>query len=276
MNNYLIYHKSCLDGFTSAYIGWKHMGDNCTYIPLSYYDSIPKIKNSNLFVCDFSFDHDTTVKLIKDNKFFINIDHHKTACEKLTEIDDKYKKFDQSHCGAYLTWKYFFPKKKIPQFIKYIEDYDLWQFKYPETKPFTIALNEIRFNFKEWERLEDPEYLEELIEKGKILQSYQNSLVNLISYSKNIKLQKIDNKEFKIAYVNTNLLKNEVANKIVSESDCDFCVAYNYDDRKDVTKFSLRSTDTKADVSKVVKILGGGGHRNAAGLTINGFHNSII
>ena len=76
--------------------------------------------------------------------------------------------------------------------------------------------------------------------------------------------------------LNTNLFKNEVANKLVAEKDCDFSVVYNYDDNKSLTKFSLRSIESKADVGQVSKSLGGGGHRNAAGFTRFGFHNSLI
>ena len=119
-------------------------------------------------------------------------------------------------------------------------------------------------------------FVNELIQKGKILESYQNSMIKMISKAAKIKSQKFDDNLYKVAYVNTNLFKNEIANKLVSDSECDFSVAYNYDDNKNLTKFSLRSNDSKTDVSQIAKILGGGGHRNAAGFTRFGFHNSLI
>ncbi len=276
MFKHIIYHKACPDGFGSAYIAWKVLGDSSAYLPLSYYDAIPEIVNSKILVCDFSFNYETTMKFIKDNEEFYNIDHHQSAFDNLKDLSDEYKFFDINHSGAYLTWKYFFADVEVPRFIKYIEDYDLWKFQYEETKPFMLALNELPFNFKVWEKLEDENYLNELIQKGKILQSYQDNMVRIITKAVKIKSQKIGKSKYKVAYVNTNLFKNEVANKLVSETECDFSVVYNYDDSKNLTKFSLRSIDQKANVSEIAKVIGGGGHRNAAGYTKFGFHNSII
>lgn len=276
MFTHLIYHKACPDGFGSAYVAWKVLGNDCAYMPQAYYEAPPTIKNASILVCDFSFDYKTTRKLIKNNNKFYNIDHHQTAFDNLDKLDDKYKMFDINHSGIYLTWKYFFPDKPLPRFAQYIEDYDLWQFKYPETKPFMLALNEITFNFESWKKLENEEYLNELIKKGKILESYQKKMIQIICRASTIKSQKFDDKIYNVAYVNTNLFKNEVGNKLVDNPDCDFSVVYNYDDAKNLTKFSLRSIDSKTDVSQISQIFGGGGHRNAAGYTKLGFHNSLI
>jgi len=276
MYTHIIYHKACPDGYGSAYVAWKSLGNSSAYIPVSYYDATPEIKNGKILVCDFSFNYETTLQLINDNEKFYNIDHHQSAFDNLKDLSDEYKHFDNNHSGVYLTWKYFYPNKEVPRFIKYIEDYDLWKFDYEETKPFMLALNELPFNFKVWEELENDKFVDELIEKGKILGSYQDKMVKIITRATKIKKQKIGNNSYKIAYVNTNLFKNEVANKLVSETNCDFSVVYNYDDSKNLTKFSLRSLDTKANVSEIAQLIGGGGHRNAAGYTKFGFHNSII
>lgn len=276
MFTHVIYHKACPDGFASAYIAWKVLGNNSRYIPQAYYDKLPDIKDSKILVCDFSFNEKETLKLIKENESYFNIDHHKSAFENLEDIEDKYKYFDINHSGAVLTWKYFFPNDEIPFFIKLIEDYDLWKFNYKETKPFMIALNEMKFNFKEWMQFEDESFLNEFIKKGKILESYQNSLVDIVCKCHKKVIHKFDNQFYKVAYVNTNLFKNEIANKLVLETDCDFSITYNYDDSKNLTKFSLRSIDEKADVGSIAKIIGGGGHRNAAGFTRSGIHKQII
>ena len=203
MYTHVIYHKACADGFGSAYCAHRKLGNNSKYIPLAYYDIIPKIRNSNILVCDFSFDYETTLKYINDNKLFFNIDHHKSAYENLLKLDDKYKKFDMNHSGAYLTWEYFFPDENVPLFIKLIEDYDLWKFNYEETKPFMLALNEICFNFREWAKLENEDYVHLLIEKGKILQQYQNNTIETMIKSVKIKKQTIGENEYNIGYCNT-------------------------------------------------------------------------
>lgn len=276
MYTHVIYHKACPDGFGSAYVAWKVLGNDSAYIPQSYYETPPLIKDSSILVCDFSFNYQTTINYINNNEKFYNIDHHQSAFDNLSNIEHQYKYFDINHSGIYLTWKYFFPDSSIPRFVKYIEDYDLWKFDYPETKPFMIALNELQFKFNIWANLENDDFIDQLIEKGKILQLYQNNMVNIICKSAKIKNQIINNNSYKVSYVNTNLFKNEVANKLVAETNCDFSVVYNYDDKKNLTKFSLRSIDSKADVGLISQSIGGGGHRNAAGFTKFGFFNSII
>ena len=111
-----LYHKACPDGFSSAYIAWTKLGDNARYIPVSYYGNPPKIKNSKILVCDFSFNEEITKKYIEDNNEFFIIDHHVTAVNNLKNIDDKYKYFDMEHSGATLTWKYFYPGVEPPNF----------------------------------------------------------------------------------------------------------------------------------------------------------------
>ena len=48
MFNYLIYHRSCLNGFGCAFIGWSKLGNTCNYISLDYDDPVPDIKKSNI------------------------------------------------------------------------------------------------------------------------------------------------------------------------------------------------------------------------------------
>jgi len=274
--NLVIYHYGCIDGFCSAYIAHKILGDNCLYVPLSYYSKVPKYKNKNILVVDFSFDLKIVKRLMKDGNKIYFIDHHLTALEKLADLDDKFKLLDINHSAAYLVWKFFFPDKKVPKFVKYIQDYDLWKFKYEETKYLNLALDLIPKSFNRWKKLEDKEYLKNLINKGKIINIYQNNIVKIALHKFRIEEQEIDGENYKIAYVNTNICVNEIANEIVKTKECDFAVCYNYYDLKNITKFNLRSLDTKADVSEIAKKLGGGGHRNSSGLTRKGFHNTII
>ena len=175
---HVLYHKACPDGFASAYVAWTILGDNVKYLPVSYYDPPPNIKNGKVLVCDFSFKEKETKKLIKNNKVFFNIDHHITAVDNLNNIDDKYKYFDMEHSGAMLTWKYFYPGVDPPRFLHYIEDYDLWKFEFDETKAFNAIMRQIPFSFYKWDKFKDEKYLNKLIKKGKIIIDYQNSIIN--------------------------------------------------------------------------------------------------
>ena len=276
MFTHVLYHKACPDGFASAYIAWTKLGDNVRYVPVSYYDKPPKIKNSKILVCDFSFSEEVTKKYIKDNDEFFNIDHHITAVNNLKNIGDEYKYFDMDHSGAILTWKYFYPNEEPPIFLNYIEDYDLWKFEFEETKAFNAIIRQTPYNFNVWAKFSDANYLKKVIKKGKIIIEYQNSIINLQLKHISIRKEVINNVHYNIAYLNTNHLINEIGNEAVKQLDCDFAVIYSFDEVNYLTRFSLRSCDNKIDVSKIAKFLQGGGHRNASGISKNGFHNSII
>jgi uncharacterized protein len=271
----VIYHKGCQDGFASAYVAHKVLGNNAKYVPMSYYEKISFYKNKKILVCDFSFEEEIVKKLLKNKNSVYIIDHHKTAVEKLKNISKKHKLIDLSHSGAYLTWKYFYPKKKIPLFIKLIEDYDIWTFKHEETRPFNISVALLPYSFTRWEKLEDDDYVNKLVKKGKIIMIHQNNIITRECKKCKIKKQIINEKEYKIAYKNTTSCINEIGNELVKNKNCDFAVCYYYEDSTDSTKFSLRSIDEKTDVSEIAKIYGGGGHRNASGVTKKGLHNSI-
>ena len=276
MFTHVLYHKACPDGFASAYIAWTKLGDKVKYIPVSYYDSPPKIKDSKILVCDFSFGNEVTKKYIKDNEIFFNIDHHVTAVENLKDINEKYKYFDMDHSGAMLTWKYFYGEVEPPKFISYIEDYDLWRFNLKETKAFNAVVKQTQYNFQEWDKFSNEEYLKKVLKKGKIIIEYENSIIKLQLRHVCIRNQSINNVNYKIAYLNTNYLINEIGNEAVKSLECDFSVIYSFDEVKNLTRFSLRSCDNKIDVSVIANLLNGGGHRNASGISRSGFHNSII
>ena len=272
----VIYHKGCFDGFASAYIAQKKLKKKAKYIPLSYKDNVPNLKDKSILICDFSFDEKTMKKLIKLNKKVYVIDHHVTAEANLKNLDDKYKLFDMNHSGAYLVWKYFYPKKDIPSFVKLVEDYDLWKFKYDFTKAFILGLGLFQYKFDQWAKLEDEEYVKKIIKKGNYLLLHQANAIKKECKKFKIKEETIDGKQYRVCYKNTTTLINEFGNHLVTNNKCDFAVCYFYNDNDDTTKFSLRSIDSKTDVSEIAKKLGGGGHRNASALTRKGLHNSIV
>jgi len=57
---------------------------------------------------------------------------------------------------------------------------------------------------------------------------------------------------------------------MLSNPNLDFAVVWCYNGEANQTSFGLRSCDDRADVGKIAKSLGGGGHRNASGVTIKG------
>jgi oligoribonuclease NrnB/cAMP/cGMP phosphodiesterase (DHH superfamily) len=77
-----------------------------------------------------------------------------------------------------------------------------------------------------------------------------------------------ENKIFHIAHLNNyNNMRSDYLNQCLTQFDIDFAFVYMYLPKENVYFYSFRSTDEKTDVSQICNAFGGGGHRNACGLT---------
>ena len=60
---------------------------------------------------------------------------------------------DNNKSGAMLAWEYFHPDTEVPMFIKHIDDYDRWQFNIEDTKAFQKALwSYAPWSFDDWRK----------------------------------------------------------------------------------------------------------------------------
>lgn len=277
MNNIIIYHKNCNDGFGSALVAWIKFKNNAIYYPAHHNSDPPDVTNMNVYICDFSYKKEVLEKMIQISKSLIVIDHHKTAEKELQAINNENKIFDMNHSGAVLTWKYFFPEKKIPLLLEYIEDRDLWNNKLKYSKECFFALCDLPKDFETWYQYLDDERIPELFTEGSIIYNHNKLLIKQISKSSYLIEQVIDEKSYKIAYLNSIILKSDLGNYLVSEkySESDFSVIYHYEGYDNKTIFSLRSTNEKTDVSNIAKLFNGGGHKCASGCSKDGLCNQL-
>lgn len=229
------------------------------------------IKGLNVLICDFSYKFPVLEQMLQQVNDLLILDHHKSAEFELKEIPDVYKVFDMTHSGAYLTWKYFFDSD-VPQLIQYIEDRDIWKNEKYMFKEFTVWWQTIPFEFEEYEKyLDDGVLLNMIKTKGTgMLTLKEHNIYNISKYACP-KLMEIGDDYYMIAYINTNTLKSDIGNFLVKDGYplVDFSAMYNIDDWTGRTFFSLRSSDSQVDVSEIAKKFGGGGHRNAAGISLS-------
>lgn len=262
----IIYHKSDLDGIGSAAIALLAHKDAKLY-PAEYGQedySIDLFKNEDVMILDFC---PAEIKKIQSiAKTLTWIDHHKGNKEKYPELwnnTDGEKSINASAIA--LTWKYFFGNETMPLVVKFIEDYDLWRFKYGITTK----------NFYEYGALQlktpDDQRWRDIILKGEYIQDFINN-GSILNYAKEQRLEKniksIIEKNLwghKVGIVNTNHDISETGNAI--------CVA-GYDIgliwrmlQNDVIVVGLRSQFV--DVSKIAVQYGGGGHKLASGFSID-------
>jgi oligoribonuclease NrnB/cAMP/cGMP phosphodiesterase (DHH superfamily) len=274
--DFVIYHNPCPDGMGSAFCAWKYLSTkypnrDVTYYPASHGRLPPDVTGKNVLICDFSYKKDVLVDMIKKANSLLILDHHKSAEKKLENIEDVYKVFDMNHSGAVLTWMYFYPEKKIPLMIKYIEDRDIWTKKLPNTDAFASWFHTLPLEFEVYDQYLDDAYFEKMIEtKGlSYYELNEHNIENSMTYVVP-KFTKIGNKYYFVAYVNSTVLKSDIGNRVFKYFPyVDFSVIYSINDSSDSTSFSLRSTNDRADVSVIASSLGGGGHRNASGAGVN-------
>lgn len=283
----VMYHGNCRDGHCSAFIVWHYFKNNfgidransIKYIPCSYNNSshfleleiIPNITRKNIIMCDFSFQYSDLNKIINVSKSFLILDHHKTSQKDLEKIPDNLKIFDMKKSGVGLTWQYFFPTIDLPRFLAFVQDRDIWTNAIPDCESFIIYFYEQPFEFELYEKYFDDLFVNDAIIKGKAWIDYRTVIMKNIMNKTSYIIQEID-KEYRIVlYINCSELKSDLGSQVFTKYPFgDFSAIWNYDLTTDKTYYSLRSTNDRLDVEKIAKYYGGGGHRNASGLSFGG------
>ncbi len=282
MKTHVCFHSSCYDGFGAAWAARQglrsigHEENELEFTPVSYSAGGPPElpEGDQLYIVDFSFDRDTLLSLADRACNTFVLDHHASAERNLAGLgdgrDDLYVEFDMSRSGAVMTWEHFFDTPP-PGLLLYIQDSDLWRFDLPGSKEHRAALRSYPMDFDMWDKLAGEEGADDdLIRQGRSILRFQDMQVEMIcrkAYERKLG-------EHKVPVVNTSVFWSEVGHKLLKlYPDAPFVASYT-DLPEGKRMWSLRSEDSREDVSKIAERLGramgekpGGGHRNAAGFT---------
>ena len=258
-----IFHKSCADGFGAA-LAVKHFFDlkglKCEFLAAHYGDAAPDVKGKNVIIVDFSYPRDVLLQMESEAEKILVIDHHHTAKEALKGLD--FCIFDMNSSGAALTWRYFH-SPDLPDLIAYIQDRDLWRWELENSKAFSSALQSLPFDFEDWHKLLDNKEVEKLVDTGKIILEYQETLIN--NATDPSKLSKVNLCGYTVPCTNTTVLISEICGRLAENQP----FAATYFDTPTDRIYSLRSREDGEDVSEIAKCFGGGGHKQAAGFKLN-------
>ena len=286
-----IYHDPCDDGFAAAWCVRKKWGDTVDFRPTNYGLAVPdeSIDGKRILIADFSFSDATMLAMAERADSIVVLDHHKTAqadlellgcgASGLTAANIEYQmkigeatypriltEFDMERSGAVMTWNFCFPNSLVPEFIRYIEDRDLWKFQMMDTKAFTAWLRSYPREFEQWDSLaRDFLISETCLQEGKAILRARMILVNAITDT--AMPRKVGEFEAVPVAAAPYDLVSEVAHELLQRNpDAPFaaCVVDAHGGRT----WSLRSDDDREDVSAIAKSFGGGGHRNAAGFRV--------
>lgn len=254
---YVLYHASCRDGFAAAYAAWKRFGSarDIEYIPVRYDNPPPRMKDgATVYILDFSYPRDVLEELNKRMSSILVLDHHKTAQEALEGLD--YAIFRMDRSGATLAWEYFHPLDETPDWMYYIEDRDLWKWKYEESDAITEAIGTYPHSFEVWDNFETTSLLAE----GKGIVRFRDGHIK--SAVRRPIWQTIGGHD--IPTLNNNMFVSHTAHALCDQyPEAPFAACY-FDIQDNKRVWSLRSVG-EFDVSEIAKQYGGGGHKNAAG-----------
>lgn len=267
----IVFYHDDEDGFTGAWAAWKKLKDRALYISINYgrysNDYFLQINDKEIYFIDYSIDLNIVKELAEKNKVIL-IDHHLSSKETADSLSGSL--YDINRSSATLSWQYFHPGKKIPLFLRHVEDADIWKFKMPFTKEISAAIELYNFDFKTWEKIinifenKDKKKALEIIKTGKIILKYQDSLVNkMVEHG-----HKSVFEGYESFVVNSPVLISEIGHKIY-EGAGKIAIIWSHRKKSDNKKIivSLRS-DGLINVAELAEKYGGGGHKAAAGFAI--------
>jgi oligoribonuclease NrnB/cAMP/cGMP phosphodiesterase (DHH superfamily) len=235
--------------------------------------------DETVYVVDFSLDCKQMRVLSIITKNIVWIDHHVGALKKQEEYKnvlgmDEIKglrDFENKYAACELCWHYFNGAVNIPDFIKYVGDYDKWKFEYgSHTKWFFegLKLYRTRPSGQVWTKLFCKETRQnltnEILEKGKTCINYRDQIMK--EYRSRF--------AFEVVFEGLEALAMNIQNfgsPAFGEEgkDKDLCIAFAMirpNKNTIMWQFSLYS-DT-VDCNKLAQKYGGGGHEGAAGFRL--------
>jgi hypothetical protein len=122
----IIYHDENNDGMFSAAIAYNYLIENNSNKKIELIGEKPgkfnfrnKISGKNILILDLSLKIEYLNEIIKLAKHFIVIDDHSK-----TLLNNKNIFNGNNHSACGYTWKFFYPKKEIPNTILYIDSSD--------------------------------------------------------------------------------------------------------------------------------------------------------
>ena len=263
MSQVIIYHGSCFDGFTAAWVLFRKFGQMARYIPAQYgEDPPPELgPDHDVIIVDFSYKRAILESIKSKVRSLLVLDHHKTAEEDLKGLD--YCIFDMERSGCGIAWDHFFGGAR-PWLVDTVEDRDLWRFTWGETTKNAMGwISTFPMDFDSWHEL----FLGGL--QGAVLKGS-----SILKYIRNYGEKAMEHVLVRaiaghpVPVVNMPYMNCSEHLDLLQDLKPGYpFVASYFKTKADDWQFSLRSRGD-FDVSKIAKFYGGGGHKNAAGFHV--------
>lgn len=259
----VIYHGECKDGFGGAWAAWKKFGEKARYIPYRHGDA-PKTDFSgvDVYFIDLCYPLPELQLVKKANKRIIIIDHHKSNADKIAFADESL--YEMEHSGSVLAWLYFHPKTAVPKLLTFVEDTDLGRWALPRTKEAFAYIGAHPYKFKAWDILAktfaSARTRNKALAEGKLVLAREKGIVEELAAD----AEEVEFEGYRCFAANSPMLVTAIGTELVRRHPP---ISIVWSKRAGHYRVSLRSVG-EVDVAKIAQKYGGGGHKNAAGFTV--------
>jgi len=264
----VLYHARCPDGFGAALAAWLYYEGRAEFLACDHGDvktaaDLPALDGRAVYILDFSFGPELLREIEQRAAKLVMLDHHKSAADQLTGFACRrgVVHFDMGKSGARLAWDYFQSDRALPDLIRYIEDRDLWNWKFPESAGFLAALDMEPLDFERWAQIAsfDADELEEFMRRGQAMDEKFCKLAEEIAAN----AEPVSFNGQSGLMVNAPGVFHSLVGEMLSKKCGTFALLWSAN-KNGVIKVGLRS-QRGYDCIPLAQSMGGGGHAQACG-----------
>lgn len=269
----VIYHgRNCPDGFAAALAARLFYGERAEYLGLDHGDvtkveDLPALHGRAVTILDFSFSPEILAQVEARAAKLVLLDHHQSAADKLTGFACRcgVVHFDMGKSGARLAWEFFHPDQSVPELVKFIEDRDIWVWRYPESAAFLAALDMEVFDFARWAEIAafDAAQLAQFMARGQAMdEKFSKLAVDIADGAQPV----VFNGENGLM-VNAPGMFHSLVGEVLSKKSGTFALMWTAG-KGGIVKVGLRSQRGYNCIA-LAESMGGGGHAQACGFKMN-------
>ncbi|OGA95901.1 MAG: phosphoesterase [Burkholderiales bacterium RIFCSPHIGHO2_12_FULL_61_11] len=265
----VIYHgRNCPDGFAAALAAWLYYKGKAEFLGLEHGDissveELPALSGRAVYILDFAFSPELLRGIEARAAKLVLLDHHKSAAEKLTGFACRcgVVHFDMHKSGARLAWDFFQSATPLPDLVRFVEDRDLWVWRYPESAGFLAALDMEAFDFSRWAEIASfsPAQLTAFMARGQAMDEKFSKLAADIAED----AQSLTFNGQHGLMVNAPGVFHSLIGNLLSQQSGTFALMW-VAAKGGVVKVGLRS-QRSFDCIALAESMGGGGHAQACG-----------
>jgi hypothetical protein len=274
MRHVCIFHAGCPDGFGAAWAAWLRWGERGSYVARGHDDPLRArdFAGAYLLFADIAPPARAYRALAEQAAQLVVLDHHVSA-QRAFEADPFLARelaaaghevrFDLARAGSALAFAALHPDDAMPELLAYVEDQDLWRWKLPRSREVNAAIAAQPREFAAWSALAATP-IEALAEQGApVLRAQRIEVERAIAATQPLAIGGL-----RVEGVNARAQRAEIGHELAMRAryGAPCGAVYRVEGRRvDVSLYSIG----ELDVAAIATALGGGGHKNAAGFSVD-------